>query len=176
VGCAGGLGCGICLHHRSQDRHPGWLRNLLPGSAGAGAADNIGSNYPFVFSHNFPAPTFNTGSTDCATNGYNLESGFSFAIAQGLTTYFPTPTLVGQSQNLKSTYAIAYNLAFEEWLLQAYLWPGRVTFAPRLSPRRCFARRLGHQCDLPTRVRATIFDLDSEPDRRKRFAVTGSVM
>lgn len=82
----------------------------------AGAADNIGSNYPFVFSDSFPAAACNTGSANCANNGYTLENGFSNAIAQGLNTYFSTPGLVGQSPNLKSTYAMDYNLTVQEAL------------------------------------------------------------
>jgi hypothetical protein len=84
------------------------------GQQQAGAADNIGTNYPFVFTDNFPAPACNTGSTNCANNGYTLETGFSNAIANGLNSYFATPTLVGQSPILKTTYAMDYNLAFQE--------------------------------------------------------------
>ena len=84
------------------------------GQQEAGAADNIATNYPFVFTDNFPAPACNTGSTNCANNGYTLENGFSNAIAAGLNTYFATPTLVGQSPNLKTTYATDFNMAFQE--------------------------------------------------------------
>src|SRR6202012_5804269 len=47
-------------------------------------------------------------------NGYTLETGFSNAIAQGLTTFFVTPGLIGQSKDLKTTYAQDYNLAVEQ--------------------------------------------------------------
>ncbi|HZL28185.1 MAG TPA: TonB-dependent receptor [Acidobacteriaceae bacterium] len=84
------------------------------GQQQGGAAVNLATNYPFVFSDNFPAPSCIKGSVSCANNGYTLEQGFSNAIAQGLTTYFATPGLVGQSPNLKTTYAMDYNLAFEQ--------------------------------------------------------------
>jgi hypothetical protein len=83
------------------------------GQQQAGSADNLATNYPFVFSDNFPAPACNTGG-NCQNNGYTLENGFSDAIAQGLTSFFSTPTLVGQSPNLKTTYAEDYNLAVEQ--------------------------------------------------------------
>ena len=89
------------------------------GQQEAGAADNIATNYPFVFTDNFPAvacnpPTPPATQVNCANNGYTLETGFSNAIAAGLNTYFATPALVGQSPNLKTTYAMDYNLAFQE--------------------------------------------------------------
>ena len=86
------------------------------GQQQAGAMVNLATNYPFVFSDNFPAPACNTGSTNCANNGYTLENGFNDALNQGLTSYFSTPSLVGQSPNLKTTYAMDYNLAFEQAL------------------------------------------------------------
>jgi len=84
------------------------------GQQEAGAADNIATNYPFVFTDTFPAPGCTTGTANCPTNGYNLETGFSSAIAAGLNTFFATPALVGQSPNLKTTYAQDYNMAFQE--------------------------------------------------------------
>jgi hypothetical protein len=89
------------------------------GQQEAGAADNIATNYPFVFTDNFPAvacnpPTPPATQVNCANNGYTLETGFSNAIAAGLNTYFATPALVGQSPNLKTTYAMDYNVAFQE--------------------------------------------------------------
>jgi hypothetical protein len=84
------------------------------GQQQGGAAVNLATNYPFVFSDNFPAPSCSKGSANCANNGYTLETGFSNAIAQGLTNFFATPGLVGQSPNLKTTYAMDYNLAFEQ--------------------------------------------------------------
>ena len=84
------------------------------GQQEAGAADNIGTNYPFVFTDTFPAPGCTTGAAACQTNGYTLETGFAPALAAGLNNYFATPALVGQSPNLKTTYAMDYNVAFQE--------------------------------------------------------------
>lgn len=86
------------------------------GQQQGGAAVNLATNYPFVFSDNFQAPACNTGSTDCANNGYTLESGFAPALSAGLTNYFSTPGLVGQSPDLKTTYAMDYSLAWEQAL------------------------------------------------------------
>lgn len=106
------VGFAYTANNRSVVR--GGFGIFYQGQQQGGAAVNLASNYPFVFSNNFPAPACNTGQTNCANNGYNLETGFSNAIAQGLTTYFSTPSLVGQSPNLKTTYAMDYNLAFEQ--------------------------------------------------------------
>lgn len=84
------------------------------GQQAMGAADNLGFNYPFLFTNNFPAPGCSAGATSCANNGYTLEKGFSDALAQGLTSYFSTPTLVGQSIDMKTTYAMSYNFTFEK--------------------------------------------------------------
>jgi hypothetical protein len=86
---------------------------FFQGQQQAGAADNIATNYPFVFSDNFPAPSCIAGATNCMNNGYTLETGFSSLIAQGLTSAFATPGLVGQSPNIKTTYAQDFNMAFE---------------------------------------------------------------
>lgn len=86
------------------------------GQQQAGAAVNLATNYPFVFSDSFPAPSCTTGSTSCQNNGYSLESGFSDLIAQGLSAAFSTPGLTGQSLNLKTTYAMDENLALEQAL------------------------------------------------------------
>lgn len=84
------------------------------GQQQGGAAVNLGTNYPFVFSNNFLSPSCPKGSANCANNGYDLENGFSAAVDQGLINFFSTPGLVGQSRDLKTTYAMDYNLAFEE--------------------------------------------------------------
>ena len=84
------------------------------GQQQAGVAENLASNYPFNFNDNFPAPSCTTGSASCQNNGFSLENGFSSLIAQGLTSAFSTPSLTGQSLNLKTTYAMDYNLAVEQ--------------------------------------------------------------
>jgi hypothetical protein len=89
------------------------------GQQQSGAADNIATNYPFVFSDNFPAvactaPKNNTSPANCQNNGYTLETGFAPALAAGLSTYFATPSLVGESRTLNTTYALDYNVAVEQ--------------------------------------------------------------
>jgi hypothetical protein len=84
------------------------------GQQQAGAQYNLSTNYPFIFSDSFPAPSCTAGSTNCANNGYTLETGFQPAITQGLTSFFSVPALAGQSPNLKTTYAMDYNLAVEQ--------------------------------------------------------------
>ncbi|HEV2575700.1 MAG TPA: carboxypeptidase-like regulatory domain-containing protein [Acidobacteriaceae bacterium] len=86
------------------------------GQQQAGAAENLATNYPFLFSDSFPVPsgTNCTVGNPCANNGYTLEQGFSSLIAQGLTSAFSTPGLVGTSLNIKTTYAMDYNLAVEQ--------------------------------------------------------------
>jgi hypothetical protein len=94
---------------------------FFQGQQQGGAAVNLGTNYPFVFTDNFPVASCTAGSTNCANDGYNLETGFSSLIAQGLTTAFSTPGLVGTSQNLKTTYAMDYNLALEQALTNNFV-------------------------------------------------------
>lgn len=86
------------------------------GQQQAGAAENLATNYPFLFSDSFPVPsgTNCTVGNPCANNGYTLETGFQSLIDQGLTSAFSTPGLVGTSTNIKTTYAMDYNLAVEQ--------------------------------------------------------------
>lgn len=86
------------------------------GQQQGGAADNLGTNYPFLFTDNQPGNSCSSGSaspTNCTSDGITLENGFSSLIAAGLTTAFSTPGLVGQDPHLKTTYAQDYNLTFE---------------------------------------------------------------
>jgi hypothetical protein len=86
------------------------------GQQQAGVAENMATNYPFLFSDSFPVPggTNCTVGNPCANNGYTLETGFESLISQGLTSAFSTPGLVGTSLNIKTTYAMDYNLAVEQ--------------------------------------------------------------
>lgn len=85
------------------------------GQQNAGAADNLGTNYPFVFSDTFTRPSCTRPNT-CTNDGYNLETGFQSAIDQGLAKFVSNPTLNGQSANLKTTYAMDYNLTLQKAL------------------------------------------------------------
>jgi hypothetical protein len=95
---------------------------FFQGQQQSGAQYNLATNYPFVFSDSFPAPSCTTGSKSCANNGYTLENGFSNVIAAGLTTAFSTPALVGQSPNLKTTYAEDFNLALEQAFTNSFVF------------------------------------------------------
>ena len=81
------------------------------GQQAAGAALDLGSNYPFAFQDNFPEPTCKLN--DCPNVGYTLEQGFAGPVAQGLASFQSNPTLLGQDLNLKTTYAMDYNLNLE---------------------------------------------------------------
>ncbi len=78
----------------------------------AGAADNLGTNYPFVYSDSFVTPSC-VSPNPCASDGFNLESGFASAIAQGLASFVSNPSLVGVSPNLKTTLVMDYNFSIQ---------------------------------------------------------------
>ncbi len=84
------------------------------GQQNAGGADNIGTNYPFIFSDSFVSPTCNPKAPPCLADGYNLETGFQSAVDQGLSYFVSNPSLNGQSPNLKTTYAMDYNLTAQK--------------------------------------------------------------
>jgi Carboxypeptidase regulatory-like domain len=74
-----------------------------------GGAPNLGFNYPFSFTVNFPSP--GCGATTCPTNGITLENGFSQAIVTGLQNNLSTPGLVGGQLQTHTPYTEQYNLA-----------------------------------------------------------------
>ncbi len=86
------------------------------GQQAMGAAYNLGFKYPFLFTNSFPSPCCTVGSASCANNGYTLEKGFRRRFGTGVTTFFSVPTLVGQSIDMKTTYAMSYNLTMEHAL------------------------------------------------------------
>ena len=73
-----------------------------------GGAPNLGFNYPFSFTVNFPAPGCTPGN--CPTNGITLENGFSNAIATGLQNNLSTPGLVGGDPQQRTPYTEQFNL------------------------------------------------------------------
>jgi hypothetical protein len=83
------------------------------GEQNAGAALNLGTNYPFVFGDSFPSPTCNPKAPPCLSDGYTLEQGFQSIINQGLSTFLANPSLNGMNTNLKTTYAMDYNLTLQ---------------------------------------------------------------
>ncbi len=80
----------------------------------SGVADNLATNYPFSFTSNFVTPTCNPKAPPCLADGYNLETGFGPALNQGLASLASNPSLIGQSANLKTTYAMDYNLTVQK--------------------------------------------------------------
>lgn len=83
------------------------------GQQNAGAAYNMGTNYPFVFSDNFTSPSCRKNQI-CSADGYTLETGFAEAIQQGLSSYVSNPTLIGQSPHMKTTYVMDYNFTVQK--------------------------------------------------------------
>lgn len=81
------------------------------GQQAAGAALDLGSNYPFAFQDNFPEPTCKLNN--CPNVGFTLEQGFAQPVAEGLAAFQKNPGLNGQDHNLKTTYAMDYNLNLE---------------------------------------------------------------
>jgi hypothetical protein len=79
-----------------------------------GGTPNIGSQYPFQFSSNFPAPNCAVGS--CPSNGFTLETGFSSQIAAGLLNAVSTPGLNGLPQHLPTPYTQSENLSLQHSL------------------------------------------------------------
>jgi hypothetical protein len=80
------------------------------GTQGLGGS-NLGFNYPYQFTSNFPS----TGCTlnNCPTDGITLENGFSTQIASGLLNSVSSPGLQGFPANVKTTYSQQFNLAVE---------------------------------------------------------------
>lgn len=74
-----------------------------------GGAPNIGFNYPFSYTVNFPRPGCANGT--CPTDGLTLENGFSQAIATGLQNNLSTPGLVGGQLQTHTPYTEQYNLS-----------------------------------------------------------------
>jgi hypothetical protein len=86
-----------------------------------GGGPNLGSNAPFNYQDNFPSSGVcsvdaTTGVADCPTNGQTLETGFSNAIAAGLSNYANIPTIFAAQFHQQTPYSEAYNLSFERQL------------------------------------------------------------
>lgn len=76
-----------------------------------GGSPNLGFNYPFQFSSNFNSGSCNPN--DCATNGLNLETGFSNQISAGLVNAVQSPSLVGTQKKQSTAYSEQFNLSTE---------------------------------------------------------------
>ncbi|MEO6804052.1 MAG: carboxypeptidase-like regulatory domain-containing protein [Granulicella sp.] len=86
-----------------------------------GGIENTGGpetlqNYPFQFTANFPRATTCTPG-NCATNGIQLETGFSsYLSGGGLIDRIATPSFAGSQPNIKNPYTESYNLSFQRAL------------------------------------------------------------
>lgn len=89
------------------------------GLESAGYYPNLGENFPFEFDSNFnPIGNATNRNADCLpgncpTNGLNLNTGFSNAIANGLINSIATPSLRGSVAQVNTPYSQQFNLAFE---------------------------------------------------------------
>jgi hypothetical protein len=91
------------------------------GQENIGLGLNLFNNPPFFLTSSYlpnPNTCYNTVATGviCPTNGQTLETGFGSAITTvgGLGANVQQPTLIGQDQNAKSSYTIAYNLTLQQ--------------------------------------------------------------
>lgn len=82
-----------------------------------GGIENTGGpetlqNYPFQFTSNFPrASTCTAGN--CATNGIQLETGFSSYLSGGLLNQISTPSFAGSQPGIQNPYTESYNLSLQ---------------------------------------------------------------
>jgi len=82
------------------------------GLESTGYYPNLGENFPFEFNSGFQAPTCNLGGS-CINNGFQLETGFTNAIAAGLLNAIQQPQLRGSDALAKTSYSEQFNLTAE---------------------------------------------------------------
>jgi hypothetical protein len=80
------------------------------GTQGLGGT-NVGFNYPYQFTSNFPSTSCMINN--CPTDGITLESGFTQQIAAGLLNSVSSPSLNGFPPHVKTPYSQQFNLAVE---------------------------------------------------------------
>jgi len=89
------------------------------GLESAGYYPNLGENFPFEFDSNFNPvgnatnPGGDCLAGNCPTDGLNLNTGFSDAIANGLINSIATPSLRGAVAKINTPYSQQFNLSFE---------------------------------------------------------------
>jgi outer membrane receptor protein involved in Fe transport len=81
------------------------------GLESVGFFPNLGENAPFEFDSNFPSAGCAPGA--CPTNGQTLETGFSAALAAGLSNFASTPALRAYQPNVQTPYSEQWNLTVE---------------------------------------------------------------
>jgi hypothetical protein len=71
-----------------------------------GGAPNLGFNYPYSYTVNFPAPGCSTTTNTCPTNGITLENGFPLG---SLQNNLSTPGLTGGQLQTHTPYTEQFN-------------------------------------------------------------------
>ena len=82
------------------------------GLESTGYFPNLGENFPFEFDSNFPSGNCTVGAS-CVNNGFNLETGFTNAINNGLINSIAQPSLRGTDANVRTPYSEQYNFTVE---------------------------------------------------------------
>jgi hypothetical protein len=86
------------------------------GLENTGGSPNLGYQYPFQFTSNFPAPNCIVGN--CPSNGLTLQNGFSQALSEGLQNFVSTPGLNGVPLHIQIPYSQSENLTIQHSLSQ----------------------------------------------------------
>ena len=81
------------------------------GLESVGYYPSLSQNFPFQFDSNFPSQGCVPGN--CPTNGQNLETGFSQALAAGLANFVSTPGFRGYQTNTQTPYSEQFNLTVQ---------------------------------------------------------------
>ena len=83
------------------------------GLESTGYYPNFGENFPFEFDSTYSASSCT--QTNCSSNGFTLENGFSTLLNSptGLLTSPAQPTLRGGEANVRTPYSQQYNLTLE---------------------------------------------------------------
>jgi hypothetical protein len=83
------------------------------GLESVGYYPNFGENFPFEFDSTYSAASCT--ASNCQSNGFTLENGFSTLLASpsGLLTAPAQPTLRGGEPNIRTPYSEQYNLTVE---------------------------------------------------------------
>ncbi len=82
------------------------------GLESTGYFPNLGENFPFEFDSSFPSSGCNLNGS-CPNNSFQLETGFTNAIAAGLLNSISQPSLRGSEANVRTPYSEQYNLTVE---------------------------------------------------------------
>jgi hypothetical protein len=81
------------------------------GLESVGYYPNLGENYPFQISANFPAGSCAT--TSCPTDGISIANGFTSIVANGFASATTNLSMRGEEQNPKTPYTESWNASIE---------------------------------------------------------------